>query len=187
VWQAHKPVTLRDAVAETGKEYKTDVWMAYDKDFLYLAARCGHPAGKGAEKVDADLRPFDRLSLVLDLDRDYATYFQLQVDQRGCVCEDCWGDGTWDPRWFVAVENGQEGWVVEAAIPLVELTGDAVTTGKAWAANVTRVLPGRGVQAMSLPADVTPRPEGLGLLMFTPEGKAAQPAQQPVPAMEKLP
>ena len=54
---------------------------------------------------DADLRPYDRVSLLLDLDRDYATYFHLQVDQRGCVCEDCWGDRTWNPRWFVAVHS----------------------------------------------------------------------------------
>ena len=74
---------------------------------------------------DADVRPYDRVSLQLDLDRDYSTYFQLQVDQRGCVCEDCWGDLTWNPRWFVAVDSGSEGWVVEAAIPMVELTGEA--------------------------------------------------------------
>jgi len=38
------------------------------------------------------LEPFDRVSILLDLDRDYATYFQLQVDQRGAVRDDCWGD-----------------------------------------------------------------------------------------------
>jgi hypothetical protein len=43
--------------------------------------------------------------------------------------------------------------------------------GKAWACNVVRVLPGRGVQAWSLPADVEPRPEGLGLLIFTADNK----------------
>ncbi len=42
-------------------------------------------------------------------------------------------------------------------------------TGKSWAANVVRVLPGKGVQAMSLPAEapeVAARPEGMGLLLF---------------------
>jgi hypothetical protein len=93
------------------------------------------------------------------------------------VCDDCWGDRTWNPRWFVAVHSEPEGWQVEAAIPLIELTGDPVTVGRTWACNVTRVLPGRGVQAWSLPADVEPRPEGMGFLMFLaePGGNAKAP------------
>ena len=111
------------------EEYPTEVWLAYDKDFLYFACRCRHPAGKQVEPVkvrprDADLRPYDRVSLMLDLDRDYSSYFHLQMDQRGCVCEDCWGDRSWNPRWFVACTQRRDGWQVEAAIPLNELTGD---------------------------------------------------------------
>src|SRR5262249_1411745 len=42
-WQ-HKPAALRNAVGDTVKEYPTEVWTAYDKDFFYLAVRCKHPA-----------------------------------------------------------------------------------------------------------------------------------------------
>jgi hypothetical protein len=115
---------------------------------------------------DADLRPFDRVSILLDLDRDYSTFFRLEVDQRGCVCEDCWGDKSWNPKWYVAVRSSDTCWQIEAAIPLIELTGQPVPVNTAWAVNVVRVLPGRGVQAFSLPADVEPRPEGLGLMLF---------------------
>jgi hypothetical protein len=66
----------------------------------------------------------------------------------------------------VAVHSDETGWLAEAAIPLAELTGDRINIGTVWAANVVRVLPGRGVQAWSVPADVEPRPEGMGLLMF---------------------
>jgi photosystem II stability/assembly factor-like uncharacterized protein len=188
-WEDLKPVALRDAVGETAKEYPTEVRLAYDRDFLYLALRCRHPAGRAVAPVkvrtrDADLRPFDRVSLLLDLDRDYATYFHLQVDQRGCVCEDCWGDRGWNPRWFVAVHSEPTCWQIEAAIPLLELTGDPVTVGRAWACNLVRVVPGRGVQACSLPADVEPRPEGMGLLLFTqdqPRPVEKQPLLSPVP------
>ena len=65
-----------------------------------------------------------------------------------------------------AVKSDKEGWRAEAAIPLADLTGERITVGKAWACNVVRVLPGRGVQGWSLPADVEPRPEGMGLLLF---------------------
>jgi photosystem II stability/assembly factor-like uncharacterized protein len=171
-WRGVETARLRNAVGDTTAAYPTEVRLAYDRDFLYLAVRCRHPAGKQVPKVkvrprDADLRPYDRVSLLLDLDRDYSTYFRLEVDQRGCVCEDCWGDLTWNPRWFVAVRSGPTEWRVEAAIPMTELSGDTITVGRAWACNVVRTLPGRGVQAFSTPADVQPRPEGMGLLLFT--------------------
>lgn len=173
-WQDLKPIGLKNAVGDTTREYATEAWLAYDKDFLYLALRCKHPVDRHVDPVkprrrDADLRPYDRVSLLLDLDRDYNTCFHLQIDQRGCVFEDCWGDHTWNPRWFVAVHSEETCWQIEAAIPMIELTGDPVTVGKAWACNVVRVLPGRGVQAFSTPADVQPRPEGMGLLLFTPD------------------
>jgi photosystem II stability/assembly factor-like uncharacterized protein len=175
------------------KDYPTEVQVAHDKEYLYIAVRCFHPPERQVQPVkgrtrDADLRAFDRVSITLDLDRDYSTAFHLQIDQRGCVAEDCWGDKTWNPRWFVAVQSEPTCWVAEAAIPLAALTGDAIVAGRAWAFNAVRVLPGRGVQAWSLPADVpeeSSRPEGMGLLMFTQDPPAAsvrKPATRMVPA-----
>src|SRR6202011_5670798 len=125
-WQSQKPLTLRNAVGDTLKDYPTEVKVAYDRDFLYLSLRCRHPADRFVPPVkvrprDADLRPYDRVSLMLDLDRDYSTYFRLEVDQRGCVCDDCWGDRSWNPRWFVAIKSDRDYWQIEAAIPMVEL------------------------------------------------------------------
>jgi photosystem II stability/assembly factor-like uncharacterized protein len=185
-WKGVAPLVLRDATGATAKEYRTEVRLAYDKDFLYVALRCKHPADRYVPPVkvrprDADLRPYDHVDLLLDLDRDYCTYFRLQVDQRGCVCDDCWGDRTWNPRWFVASRSSSEGWQIEAAIPMVELTGDTVTVGNTWACNVVRVLPGRGVQAWSLPADVQPRPEGMGLLMFVDDAAPTSATRQIMP------
>ncbi|HWG43969.1 MAG TPA: YCF48-related protein [Gemmataceae bacterium] len=199
-WQV-APIKLQNATSEARKdaategrgsagkdaflnEFPTEVRMAYDKEFLYLSLKCTHPTGRFVSPVkprsrDADLRGHDRVSVLLDLDRDYSTCFHLQIDQRGCVCEDCWGDKKWDPRWFVSMHSDATCWVIEAAIPLLALTGDSVTTGKAWACNVVRVVPGRGVQAWSLPAEVpeeTLRPEGMGLLMFAHDQPADEPA-----------
>ncbi|HVS37389.1 MAG TPA: YCF48-related protein [Gemmataceae bacterium] len=178
-WQGVAPLPLRDAVGATAGDYKTEVRTAYDRDFLYVAVRCTHPAGRGEPLVkprthDADLSGHDRVSILIDVDRDYATYFHFEVDQRGCVADDCWGDKTWDPRWFVAVHKEDTEWVVEAAIPLAALTGDGLTPGRAWCCNVIRTVPGRGVQAWSLPAEAPEeamRPEGMGLLIFTQDGK----------------
>src|SRR5262249_17438298 len=96
-WTERPPVALQAAVARSLDRYPTEAWLAYDSEYLYLAVRCKHPEGKRvppakSRQHDEDLRRYDRISLLLDLDRDYATYFQLQIDQRGCVNEDCWGD-----------------------------------------------------------------------------------------------
>ncbi len=186
-WQGVKPLVLRNAVGDTLKEYPTEARLTYDKEFLYLALKCRHPADRYVAPVkvrshDADLRAYDHVSVLLDLDRDYSTYFRLEVDQRGCVCDDCWGDRSWNPHWFVALHSDRDGWQIEAAIPMTELTSDAVTAGRTWACNIVRVLPGRGVQAWSLPADVQPRPEGMGLLMFLQEpGSTTKTADKPLP------
>jgi hypothetical protein len=173
-WQGLKPFAFRNSIHDTTKDFPTEAMMAFDDKFLYVALRCQHPPGLGQPPAkerprDADLRSFDRVSIMLDLDRDYSTCFHLQVDQRGCVCEDCWGDKRWNPQWFVAIRNEEDSWNVEMAIPLHELSGDRITTGSAWACNLVRVIPGRGVQGWSTPAGVEPRPEGMGLVVFQRE------------------
>ncbi len=188
-WREAGAARLQNAVGDTAKSHPTEVRLSHDRDFLYVAVRCGHPEGVTIEPAkvrtrDKDLRGNDRVSLMLDLDRDYGTCFHLQVDAAGCVAEDCWGDKTWDPRWFVAVRRDRDAWTVEAAIPRAALTGDGFTPGKAWAANVVRVLPGQGVQAFSLPAEAPEeslRPEGMGLLLFAQDA-ASQAAAKDGPA-----
>ena len=155
-------------------KYKTEARFAYDAHFLYIAVTCSHPAGQSVPPVvkrprDADLAGHDRVDVLLDLDRDYQTYYRFQIDHRGCLAEDCWGDRTWNPKYFVGFDSTEAGWTAEMAIPLVELSGDRPSTGKTWAANVSRVVPGKGVQSWSTPAGGEPRPEGMGLLQFRAE------------------
>lgn len=160
------PSALREALMDGSRAA-----FSFDDEHLYIAVVCRHPAGMKKEKLetrtrDMDMRAFDRVSILIDLDRDYQTYYQLQIDQRGAVAEDCWGDKSWNPKWFVAVNSEETGWTAEIAIPFTELTGDIVTPGKLWAVNVVRTVPGKGLQAWSGPAGVTPRPEGMGVMTF---------------------
>lgn len=145
--------------------------FSYDNEYLYVAIVCKHPVGMKKTKHEArsrdmEMKTNDRVSILLDLDRDYQTYFQLQIDQRGAVADDCWGDRTWNPRWFVAVNPEENGWTAEVAIPLSELTTETNLIGKIWAVNVVRTIPGKGMQSWSGPAGTTPRPEGLGVISF---------------------
>src|SRR5262249_39215539 len=81
-WQAAPVARLGGAGGAEPKDHPTEVRVRHDGEFLYLAVRCGHPAGAGtpAAKVktrDADLSGQDRVSLLLDLDRDFGTYFHF--------------------------------------------------------------------------------------------------------------
>lgn len=169
IWK-NVPVTSLKPAA--GQKCGTTVQMAFDDTYLYVAVNCQQTQGMPKlqpvkpRKRDDDLRSFDRISLLFDLDRDYGTTFHLEFDARGCVMEECCGDITWNPKWFVEACPGDTGWSAEVAIPLVELTGSAKLESDVWAASVTRIIPGVGIEASSLPAGVKPVPSGMGLLFF---------------------
>jgi photosystem II stability/assembly factor-like uncharacterized protein len=177
-WQNAKPIALERPAAPQGGDGKafaaafpSEVRFAYDGKFIYIAVSCSHPAGLRAEPVarrirDADMRSSDRVDILLDLDRDYQTYYRFQVDHRGCLAEDCWGDRGWNPKYFAAFLSSETQWTAELAIPIAELTGEAPSHGRTWAMNATRIVPGKGLLSWSAPADQSPRPEGMGLLQF---------------------
>jgi photosystem II stability/assembly factor-like uncharacterized protein len=173
-WKAIQPISLDHTTGDM-KEYTTKAYFTCDDEYLYFAVECKHPAGRGQPKAekrrrDDDLRGRDRVDILLDVDRDYQTYFRLQVDQRGCVAEDCTGDSGWNPKWFVAADPTDTGWTAEIAIPRTELTAAGFKAGTTWAMNATRVVPGVGCGTWSGPAGASPRPEGMGLMQFH-EGK----------------
>lgn len=174
-WTGLKPIEASIVGGEmTG--YGTKAYFGYDDECLYFAVACTHPEGKSLPKAEArrrddDLRGKDRVDLLLDLDRDFQSYYRLQVDQRGCVAEDCWGDTGWNPKWFVAVEPTPTGWTAEIAIPRAELDRAMFRSGSTWGMNVTRVVPGVGCQTWSGPPATTPTPAGMGLMQFLDEKK----------------
>jgi photosystem II stability/assembly factor-like uncharacterized protein/tetratricopeptide (TPR) repeat protein len=171
VWQDAPSVTLQDD-PNSGSMGKARVQFAYDDEFLFVAARCqyaesgDYTRGDGPRTRDADLRDRDRLELLLDIDRNHATYYRLVVDHRGWTAEDCWGDSTWDPQWFVASDDDGEAWTVELAIPWTELTPTPPSSRTAWAVGIQRTAPRVGFQSWTRPATQEPLPEGFGLLLF---------------------
>jgi photosystem II stability/assembly factor-like uncharacterized protein len=174
-WKERKPIKAKTASGNMNG-YTTKAYFVSDDEYLYFAVDCTHPEGKALPKADTrrrddDLRGKDRVDILLDVDRDYQTYYRLQVDQRGCVADDCWGDPTWNAKWFVAVEPTPTGWTAEIAIHRSELIGTGFKAGATWGMNVTRVVPGTGCQTWSGPATATPRPEGIGLMQYTVDSK----------------
>jgi photosystem II stability/assembly factor-like uncharacterized protein len=131
------------ALGATEGETSTIVF-ANDENYLYVAVKCAKDAKLSyategrARTYDADLTGQDRVRLLLDVDRDYTTYFDLTVDHRGWTNDACWQDKSWNPKWFVAAGDNAEHWTSEAAIPWNELTASAPKIGEAWALSAER-------------------------------------------------
>ncbi len=152
IWQAPQPIALTGAV-DPYRRWPTSVQSAYDGEYLYLAIRCrkapqlAYTPSYGGRPRDADLSKQDRVTILLDIDRDYSSSYALTVDHRGWSNEVCNGDKTWNPKWHVASQSTGDQWTVEIAIPWKELTGQTPTTGVHWAAAAVRTVPGEGSQA----------------------------------------
>jgi hypothetical protein len=158
---------------DTGQEKRqANVRVAYDDAYLYLAIRCpkiegvDYPTDQQPRPHDGDLSAYDRVRLLLDIDRDYRSYYQLTIDSRGWTAESCYGNTHWNPQWFVASGGDRHSWTAEAAIPLGELVGDPVGPRHVWAVAVDRVVPGVGLQTWVGPTFDQPGPENFGLLIF---------------------
>lgn len=170
VWRGAAAAVVGGRQNDQGPAAK--VKMAYDAEYLYLAIECRREPGvaygetPGTRPRDADLSGRDRVDILLDLDRDFVTYYRLTVDHRGWTAEECWGDRSWNPAWFVAHAIDDETWTVEAAIPLDQLTGRYPQSGDAWGLGIQRVIPGVGFQSWNEPASPRVVPEGFGYVVF---------------------
>jgi len=171
LWQAGNIVELRSPRRDDDR-WGAVAMLAYDDEFLYLAVSCSRAEGFRYEPSDQprprdpDLGDHDRVELLVDVDRDFATYYRLSVDHRGWTGESCWHDATWNPDWFVASGGDERAWTAEVAIPLSQLTGQMPEPGTTWAIGVQRIVPGVGFQSWTMPATPEVVPEGMGYLMF---------------------
>ena len=172
------PMWRRAAHAELTSAMRDDtnwpatVLMAHDERFLYVGARAKlapgatYEAPKSPRSRDADLSARDRVELLIDIDRDYGTYYRLAVDYRGWPADDCWSDPTWNPNWYVAAASADGTWTAEAAIELDQIAEAPPRQGTAWAIGIQRIVPSVGFQSWNAPAAVEVRPEGFGYLVF---------------------
>ena len=172
VWKLAKPVTLQMIEGQKESGCLSAAVFAFDEEYLYVAVSCQKAAGidysakEATRASDSDLSARDRVNILLDIDRDYATYWKLTIDHRGWPVESCFGDATWNPQWFIAAAGDDQYWTVEAAIPLAELCPKKPQVRDVWTVGIERVIPGVGFQSFTTPAAIETRPEGFGLMVF---------------------
>jgi hypothetical protein len=162
---AEQPATAQSTNGDAIQQ--PEVRLAYDEEYLYIALRCrkapnvAYVADPRPRPHDGDVESHDRVRLALDLDRDYATAYELVIDSRGWTADRCWNDPAWNPQWFVASAETPDGayWTAEAAIPWTQLSDRPPHAGAAWTCAIQRNLPGSG-QSSAI------GPESFALLLF---------------------
>ena len=124
---------------------ETMVWIAYDRENLYVAARCrdSHPDGiirllaRRDEEVESDWFYF---GIDPYYDRRTGYYFALNPAgsiKDGTLYNDEFTDATWDGVWESAVRIDAEGWSVEMRIPFDQLRFKKMDE-YVWAVNFER-------------------------------------------------
>ncbi|GIW92290.1 MAG: hypothetical protein KatS3mg110_0331 [Pirellulaceae bacterium] len=171
VWQQAASIELHSPLYDDAN-WPASVQLASDDQFLYVAARVHRTArdAYGSPRTvrtrDADLKDRDRIQILIDIDRDYTTYYLLEVDCRGWAADQCWNSPSWDPEWYIASRDDGTWWTLELAIGWQELVAEPPKPNAAWAVQFQRIAPKTGFQAWSTPADTQPIPEGFGVLVF---------------------
>jgi hypothetical protein len=123
------------------------VRLAHDEEFLFVGLECMNVAkvrdegGHQTRQRDTDFSRHDYIELSIDVDRDYATYWSLEVDHRGWGNDRFGQNRNWDPQWYVAAGSTEREWTCEIAIPFSQLNDAAVAAGDVWAFRVRRMLP----------------------------------------------
>jgi hypothetical protein len=167
VWRNAAPATgFVQRVPANGEKasQRSDVWVAYDADALYVGVRNFDTApdsiAQQLGRRDADDIYSDWFFLGLDSYGDRRTAFVFGVNPRGVLRDvylfnDTEADDSWDAVWNVAARVDSAGWTAEFRIPLSQLRYDVngtVGAVRPWGVNFSREIARLGEEALWSPA-----------------------------------
>jgi hypothetical protein len=151
-WQGAPGITrlvqsqpLEDAAATES----TWVWIAYDDEALYVAARMwdSHPDSIIAPYFRRDdFVPSDFAGVILDPFNDHRTGYEFVITPSGAIMDatmanDGEEDASWDGVWEGRVRRDPQGWTCEMRIPFSQLRfapGERQVWGVNFARNIAR-------------------------------------------------
>jgi predicted phosphodiesterase len=127
----------------------TSLWVGYDSENLYLAARCSDAEPESIRAVVKERDGFaghdDHVGILVQPDRGAEVFYQILVNSNGAVFDrkieiNPYGSYVMLPGWDGSVEAAarvtEDGWTVEFAVPLADL-GQA-GPGSEWGFNFQR-------------------------------------------------
>jgi hypothetical protein len=127
----------------------TDLWVLYDEDNLYIAARChdSQPDRISANELRRDNGAIwqlnDNFSVTIDTFHDRRNGFFFQTNPIGAVRDQAITDGSnnvnWNTVWDVKATRDERGYTLEMVIPFKSLRYR--TAGpQTWGLNIRRVV-----------------------------------------------
>jgi len=149
VWQGKgtDDFTQRNPLDGKPATERTEVWVAFDDQALYVAARLhdAEPAkivgllGRRDDELDSDWFTF-----AVDPYFDRRSGFSFSINPAGSIIDrtlfnDEWDDSTWDGVWESAARVDGQGWTVEMRIPYEQLRFPAKEE-YLWGVNFKRTI-----------------------------------------------
>lgn len=127
----------------------TQVWVLFDRDFLYVAARCGDRrpdriVGNDMRRDGRNVTQNDNLSVVLDTFYDRRNGYEFLVNAVGGMMDSQVTDERdvnrdWNTVWTSQSRRDDQGWTVEMAIPFRSLRYRAGGP-QVWGLNIRRTV-----------------------------------------------
>jgi photosystem II stability/assembly factor-like uncharacterized protein len=136
-WESASPRYLRSPWAEENNRL-TKIRLLFDEEYLYLSAHC--PWLETSQQATSD--GIDELTLRLDTDGDFLTWFEFTVNRHGEVSDRLGDFVSWEPIGYAKTVEDENEWRLELAIPLDELTSSEDASHVAWRVAVERNVEG---------------------------------------------
>ena len=149
VWAAREPITDLHQInpVEYAEPTKlTEVWITYDRDFIYVAAQLHDDEPElisARQLVQGRGFGFDDLFTVwLDTFHDHRNSYMFQMNPNGIRLDALQGNdyfiSDWDGIWQGEARINERGWALEMAIPFKTLSFDP--DNEVWGINFARWL-----------------------------------------------
>jgi hypothetical protein len=128
---------------------KTDVWIFFDDDTLYVAARCwdSQPDRQIVNEMRRDSQGIiqnESLTVIFDTfdDKRNGVFFQtnpLGAQRDVAITDESSQNQDWNTVWDVKTQRSDQGWTVEYAIPFKSLRYDSDPV-QVWGVNIRRTI-----------------------------------------------
>jgi len=121
---------------------RTEAYVAYDAENLYIAFRCfdSKPESINANQTrrDGDFKFDDNVNVYLDTYHDRRNAYHFAVNPKGTQRDRKYGDLGWDGQWKTATSIQEDEWIAEMAIPfsILRFSDKLVQT---WGINFVRI------------------------------------------------
>lgn len=128
---------------------KTEVWILFDDENLYVSARCwdSHPERDVANEMRRDsgnIIQNENFAFILDTFKDRRNGFAFQANKLGGILDFALTDerdrnGDWNTVWDARTATFDGGWTIEIAIPFKSLRYSAGRE-QVWGINLRRIV-----------------------------------------------